>query len=41
MSRYLVIAHQTVTNPALIQELQDIRKADTTAEFTLVLPDYS
>jgi hypothetical protein len=38
VARYLVIAHQTVTNPALIQELQDIRKADTTAEFTLLVP---
>lgn len=38
MARYLVVAHQTVTNPALIQELKDIKKADATAEFTLLVP---
>lgn len=38
MARYLVVAHQTVTNPALLEELKKIELKDPSAEFTLLVP---
>jgi hypothetical protein len=38
MSRYLVIAHQTATSPALLERLLEIADADEGAEFTLIVP---
>ena len=38
MSRYLVVAHQTVTNPELLEEVRRIRKEDPKAQFVLLVP---
>lgn len=38
MARYLVIAHETVTNPMLSERLQEIQEQDPGAEFTLLVP---
>jgi hypothetical protein len=38
MARYLVVAHQTVTNPLLLEELKKIELDDPSAEFTLLVP---
>jgi hypothetical protein len=38
MSRYLVVAHQTATSPALLDKLQEIAAEDETATFTLLVP---
>lgn len=38
MARYLVIAHETVTNPVLSERLQEIQEQDPGAEFTLLVP---
>ncbi len=38
MSRYLVVANQTVTNPLLIGELKALCRQDSGAEFVLLAP---
>jgi len=38
MSRYLVVAHQTVTNPELLEEVRRIRKEEPQAQFVLLVP---
>ena len=38
MARYLVVAHETVTNPALLNQLRAIQKDDQQAEFVLLVP---
>lgn len=38
MAKYLVVAHQTVTNPMLIDQLKKISVEDQAAEFTLLVP---
>ena len=38
MARYLVVAHQTVTNPRLLEQLKKIEADDHSAEFTLLVP---
>jgi GABA permease len=38
MARYLVVAHETVTNPALLKQVRAIREQDEAAEFVLLVP---
>lgn len=38
MARYLVVAHETVTNPVLAERLKEIQAQDPAAEFTLLVP---
>lgn len=38
MAKYLVVAHQTVTNPRLLEQLKKIEADDHSAEFTLLVP---
>ena len=38
MARYLVVAHETVTNPELLNQLRAIQKDDQQAEFVLLVP---
>ena len=38
MAQYLVVAHQTVTNPLLLEKLKEIEREDRLAEFTLLIP---
>ena len=38
MARYLVVAHETVSNPKLLEKLQEIAKKDDSAEFVLLVP---
>ena len=38
MSRYLVVAHETVTNPKLLEEVKAVRRRDDQAEFVLLVP---
>jgi len=38
MAKYLVVAHQTVTNPMLLDQLKKIAAEDQGAEFTLLVP---
>jgi hypothetical protein len=38
MAQYLVVAHQTVTNPLLLEKLKEIEREDHLAEFTLLIP---
>ncbi len=38
MSRYLVVAHETVTNRELLDQLRTIQKDDAQAEFVLLVP---
>jgi hypothetical protein len=38
MSRYLVVAHSTVTNPRLLEQLRTMTKDDPQAEFVLLVP---
>jgi hypothetical protein len=38
MARYLVVAHETVTNPALLDQLKAVTKEDPEAEYTLLVP---
>ena len=38
MAKYLVVAHETVTNPKLIDQLRAIQKDDAQAEFVLLVP---
>ena len=38
MSRYLVVAHETVTNPELLRQVKAVMKEDQQAEFVLLVP---
>jgi len=38
MASYLVVAHETVSNPLLLEQLRKIQTGDPTAEFTLLVP---
>jgi hypothetical protein len=38
MARYLVVAHETVTNPRLLEAVQSVRERDAEAEFVLLVP---
>ncbi len=38
MTRYLVVAHETVTNPELLDQVGAVREQDAEAEFVLLVP---
>ncbi len=38
MTRYLVVAHETVTNPALLEQVRAVRDQHAEAEFVLLVP---
>ena len=38
MARYLVVAHQTVTNPRLLEQVKAVQQQDEEAEFVLLVP---
>jgi GABA permease len=38
MARYLVVAHESVSNPKLVEKLKEIAKQDDAAEFVLLVP---
>jgi hypothetical protein len=38
MSRYLVVAHETVTNPQLLDQVRSVSREDPQAEFVLLVP---
>lgn len=38
MSRYLVVAHETVTHPRLVERVQQIAQQDPQAEFSVLVP---
>ena len=38
MARYLVVAHQTVTNPALLEKVRAVREEHPDATFVLLVP---
>lgn len=38
MAKYLVVAHETVTNPELLDRLRAIQQDDQQAEFVLLVP---
>ena len=38
MATYLVVAHQTVTNPLLLEKLRHLQEEDPVAEFILLVP---
>ncbi len=38
MTRYLVVAHETVTNPELLRQVRAVREQDAEAEFVLLVP---
>lgn len=38
MTRYLVVAHQTIDSPALIYKLTELARLDPASEFTLLVP---
>jgi hypothetical protein len=38
MSKYLVVAHETVTNPELLNQLRAVQEDDQQAEFVLLVP---
>jgi len=38
MARYLVVAHETVTNPELLRQVRAVRDDDPEAEFVLLVP---
>lgn len=38
MAKYLVVAHQTVTNPMLLEQLKRVKEKDQSAEFVLLVP---
>jgi hypothetical protein len=38
MARYLVVAHQTVTNPELLKQVEAVQQQDEEAEFVLLVP---
>ena len=38
MTRYLVVAHETVTNPELLEQVRAVREQEGEAEFVLLVP---
>ena len=38
MARYLVVAHETVSNPKLVEKVKEIAKHDESARFVLLVP---
>jgi len=38
MPRYLIVAHQTVTNPELLEQAKELASRDEKAEFVLLVP---
>jgi hypothetical protein len=38
MAKYLVVAHETVTNPMLLEQIRKVEAEDKSAEFTLLVP---
>lgn len=38
MSRYLIVAHETVTSPALAEQVRQVASRDRDAEFVLLVP---
>ena len=38
MTRYLVVAHETVTNPELLKQVRAVREQEEEAEFVLLVP---
>jgi hypothetical protein len=38
MARYLVVAHETVTSPLLLNAVHSVREQDAEAEFVLLVP---
>lgn len=38
MTRYLVVAHETVTNPVLLKQVRAVKEQDGEAEFVLLVP---
>lgn len=38
MARYLVVAHETVTNPELLKQVRALKEQDGEAEFVLLVP---
>ena len=38
MARYLVVAHETVTSPLLLDAVRGVRKRDAEAKFVLLIP---
>jgi hypothetical protein len=38
MARYLVVAHETVTNPELLEQMKAVQQKDREAEFVLLVP---
>jgi hypothetical protein len=38
MARYLVVAHETVTNPELLKQVRTVRDQEREAEFVLLVP---
>jgi hypothetical protein len=38
MARYLVVAHETVTSPELLEQVRLVREQDGEAEFVLLVP---
>jgi hypothetical protein len=38
MTRYLVVAHETVTNPELLKQVRAVKEQDGEAEFVLLVP---
>jgi len=38
MARYLVVAHETVTNPKLLKQVRSVMNDDPEAEFVLLVP---
>ena len=38
MARYLVVAHETATNPLLLNAVRSVRERDAEAEFVLLVP---
>jgi hypothetical protein len=38
MARYLVVAHETVTNPQLLKQVRAVREQEAEAEFVLLVP---
>ncbi len=38
MTRYLVVAHETVTNPDLLKQVRAVKEEDGEAEFVLLVP---
>jgi hypothetical protein len=38
MTRYLIVAHQTVTNPQLLKKVREVRAQEDGTEFVLLVP---